>query len=296
VSTGRLRTWLVSAALLAACSGESADPGPQARGPLRVRTPVDGSLEFAVLGDFGTGDEDQLEVASALRRWVRHRPIDALVTTGDNIYEEGHPEDFPEAWHQPYGWVDRADMPVLAALGNHDLETNGGAPVMRLFDLPGRWYAHRIGPVEFFVLDGNVPHAPRQAEFLADALRRSSAPWRVAVFHQPAYSCSDHGSTPAIQETWVPLLQAGDVDVVFSGHDHNYQRFPPIRGMVFIVTGGGGARLDGVDDCPPGTPGPVAELDDRHHFLYVRARRDSFRIEAIAVPGSDFVDGVTFRA
>ncbi|HEX2031052.1 MAG TPA: metallophosphoesterase [Actinomycetota bacterium] len=294
-----VRRWstvlLAALAVGAACSPDEASV-PEPSGPLRSRSPVEGrAFEFAVIGDFGTGEEDQRAVADALRRWAGTRPFEALVTTGDNIYDSGHPDDFAEAWHQPYGWVDRGGIPVIASVGNHDIRTASGAPVMELFSMPGRWYAHRFGPVELFVLDGNRPADLRQLTWLGDALRRSRATWKVAVFHHPAYSCSDHGSTREILERWVPVLQAGGVDLVLSGHDHNYQRFRAY-GIAFVVSGGGGAALDAVGDCPAGTPAPLAELDERHHFLYGRATRTRLTLQAVPVPGLRPADRVVLRA
>lgn len=292
-SPAATRLLLVGAVLLAGCSSDGGSI-PEPSGPLRARSPVRGAFEFAVIGDFGSGEDEEHAVARALRVWAEAHPLEALVTTGDNIYESGHPEDFTDAWHEPYGWVDRAGIPVIASVGNHDVRTDAGAPVMELFSMPARWYAHRFGPVELFVLDGNRPTDRDQLSWLAGALRRSTAPWRVAVVHQPPYTCGDHEGSEEIRDRWVPVLRAGGVDLVLSGHDHNYQRFPPIGDVTFVISGGGGQDLDEIEDCPEGTPAPVAELDDRHHFLFVRATEERLRLRAVAVPGG-VVDNVTLR-
>ena len=49
-----------------------------------------------------------------------------MVTAGDNVYGEGSPDRFGEAWKRPFGWVRTAGVPVIASLGNHDIETDGG--------------------------------------------------------------------------------------------------------------------------------------------------------------------------
>lgn len=289
--------WIAAAlawALVATGCGGGDEEAPPVRGPLRQRTEVRGAFEFAVVGDFGTGGPEEHLVAQALREWSASRPLEALVTTGDNVYDSGHPDEFDAAWRIPYGWVDRAGIPVAAALGNHDTRTDGGAPVMELLDMPGPWYTHRFGPVELFVLDTTRPHDPDQLAFLAGALRRSRVPWQVAVFHHPLHSCGNHEDTSALRLRWLPVLQAGGVDLVLSGHDHNYQRFPSRNDMVFVVSGGGGRELHQVEGCPAGTPEPVVEVDDRHHFLYVRASRSALRLRAVAVPGA-VLDDVTLR-
>jgi 3',5'-cyclic AMP phosphodiesterase CpdA len=239
-----------------------------------------GPFRFVVLGDFGSGSEAELRIAGAIDEWSDAHPVNALVTTGDNVYESGAPAQFAEAWHGPFGWVSAEGITVVATLGNHDIETQGGAPVMGLLDMPSRWYTRRIGPVEFIVLDANRPTDPRQLEFLRNALASSTARWKVAVFHQPAYSCSRHGSTPEVDDHWLPLLARDGVDLVLNGHDHAYQRFGPIEGTTYVVTGGGGAPLYDEDDCPDGTPTPEVKRVV-HHFVTLVVSDSRLRIEAL---------------
>lgn len=100
---------------------------------------------------------------------------------------------------------------------------------MGLFRMPQRWYARRVGPVEFFVIDANDPDQDGQMQWLSKALGSSRAPWQVLVFHQPVYSCGRHGSTPEVQSELLPVTRGNGVDLVVNGHDHDYQRFAPIR-------------------------------------------------------------------
>jgi hypothetical protein len=71
--------------------------------------------------------------------------------------------------------------------------------------------------------------------------------WKIAFFHYPAYSASSHGCTSRVLEHWSPVLEAHGVDLVFSGHDHDYERTfrisggalaPPGFGVTYIVAGG----------------------------------------------------------
>jgi acid phosphatase len=249
---------------------------------------VEGRLEFVVIGDFGTGEADQYEVAGAIRTWAATHPVDALVTTGDNIYETGHPDRFRATWHRPYGWLDTRGIDVLSALGNHDARTAGGLPVMRLLGMPGPWYAARVGDVEFVVLDSNHPDEPEQRSFLEGTLRRSEAAWQVVVVHHPPFSCgTEHGSSHDVRNL-VPAMRGANL--VLSGHDHTYQRFAPVRGATFVVSGGGGAPLDPLGPCPEGTPRPASAFADVHHFLYVRSTGEGLVVRAIRVPGSTVGD------
>jgi hypothetical protein len=114
------------------------------------------------------------------------------------------------------------------------------------------------------------------------------------VFHQPAYSCARHDSTPAVIENWVPLFEASGVDVVLNGHDHNYQRLLR-HGVTYVVTGGAGTGLYAVDACQAGDPPLVASEDDVHTFVTVEGTRDRLRLRAVDQYG-DIVDTVTLQA
>src|SRR6266511_4227634 len=248
-------------------------------------------------------DADQIEVAitsfqEVLRReaeaavparakiWVRTRAFDGFVTLGDNVYGSGDPDDFRAAWTKPYGWVDRRGVPVVWTLGNHDIETRDGRPEIKFFHMPGRWYAQTIGPVEFVVLDANQPDSREQRKWLRSTLAASDAPWTVVVFHQPAYSCGSHGSTPEVQSQWVPLFRRFHVSVVVNGHDHDYQRFPPQRGVTYVVEGAGGAGLYEVGECPEGTPDPAVADDTHHGFLYLSATTRKLTGRAVSDDGT----------
>jgi 3',5'-cyclic AMP phosphodiesterase CpdA len=282
----RGRTVLFVLALFLSACGQP----PRPTGPLRQTTDIDGALGFVVIGDFGSGAEAEYDVAGAIRAWSEDHPVDALVTTGDNIYENGHPERFDQAWRRPYGWLDDQGVEVVASLGNHDVRTYRGQPVMQLLGMPWFWYSHRLGPVEFVVLDGTRPDDQNQLRFMQAALRESQAAWQVVVVHHPPYSCGDeHGSSEAVQEL-VPAMATNGTDLVLSGHDHTYQRFPEIRGITFVVSGGGGHYLDDLGRCPEGTPQPEAAFADAHHFLFVRATEEALTIRAVRVPGSEVAD------
>jgi len=238
-----------------------------------------------LVGDFGTRDASERAVAREAKRWTAGRPLDVVVTLGDNVYDSGAPADIAPSW-KPYGWVNRRAVPVLAALGNHDVETGDGHPEVKFFDMPGHWYVREVGPVEVVVLDANQPTNPKQRKWLHITLAQATARWTMVVFHQPAYSCGLHGSTPDVQDRWVPLFRRYHVDLVVNGHDHDYQRFAPIKGVTYVVDGGGGGPLYDVGACPGGTPTPVVPNDTDHGFLYLTATTSRLTGKAIASDGT----------
>jgi hypothetical protein len=109
----------------------------------------------------------------------------------------------------------------------------------------GRCYSFDYGDARFVALDSNASMAmlrQRVVPWLERTLSAAPA-WRFVFFHHAPFSDGFHGGYAPVRRVLVPAFERARVDVVFSGHDHDYQRTHPIRGVVYIVSGGGGARL-----------------------------------------------------
>ncbi len=81
---------------------------------------------------------------------------------------------------------------------------------------------------------GHDPNA--QTLWLEETLVRAradeSVDWIVVQMHQAALSSStDNGCDAGIRQTWLPLFDRYQVDLVVNGHDHDYQRSYPVRGF-----------------------------------------------------------------
>ena len=81
---------------------------------------TEGSLKFAVLGDFGTGDRAQYELAERMADLRTAFPFDLVVTVGDNIYGSERPQDFERKFERPYKPLLDGGVKFYATLGNHD--------------------------------------------------------------------------------------------------------------------------------------------------------------------------------
>jgi calcineurin-like phosphoesterase family protein len=248
---------------------------------------------FLAFGDFGTADKSQRAVARAMIDWAAapgHR-TDALVTTGDNVYPDGASARFPATLDEPYARLRRL-APMWAALGNHDVAGGNGGAELRHLGLPTPPYSKRLPGVELLFLDANhVDDA--QARWVRARLAAPGPPFRVVVFHQPAWSCSHHGSTAAVDRRWVPIFERYRVALVLNGHDHNYQRYTSGRGVTYVVTGGGGAALYPVHDGCDETPPRDAAIS-RHHFTAIQVAGRAMTLTAIGTNGGVF-DRVVIR-
>ena len=80
----------------------------------------DGSLKFAVLGDFGTGDQSQYELADQMAKLRQRFKYELVVLVGDNLYGSERPQDFAKKFELPYKPLLDAGVKFYASLGNHD--------------------------------------------------------------------------------------------------------------------------------------------------------------------------------
>lgn len=249
--------------------------------------PEQTALRFAVFGDSGSGNANQRAIAARLLAW---KP-DFALHTGDVIYEEGENGRFGPAFMQPYGALIDHTV-VYPSLGNHDYGNPGARNYLTHFEVPRerfeeteRWYTFAYGHAQFFGLDTNQPFdvGSPQYGWLAAELARSKARWKFAFFHHPPYSGGEHGSSLFVRRAWGPLFERHDVQVVFTGHDHHYERSKPREDFVrdgvpttYVVTGGAGAWLRGV------TPQPfTAVAHSLYHFLGITLAGDRLEADVI---------------
>jgi 3',5'-cyclic AMP phosphodiesterase CpdA len=236
------------------------------------------SSGILAVGDFGVGGTAEREIGAAMRRFEVDHPADVIVTLGDNDYTED-PEAFRQNWRDAFGWRRDAGVGVAGTLGNHDLIVDNGRYEFGPLDMPRARYRRSVGNVELFILDSNRIR-DAQSEWLESALSSSTAQWKIAVLHHPAWTCGAYRSHPGVVARWVPLFEQHGVDLVLSGHDHNYQRFGARNGVRYLVHGGGGPRLYPINSCPSGYP-PRRFARSSRGFLFIRARLDELRALAV---------------
>lgn len=213
----------------------------------------DGSVKFAVLGDWGTGAKEQYQVGEQMAAFHTRFPFTFVITTGDNIYGTDRPEDFRVKFELPYKTILEKGVKFYAVLGNHDNPTQR---FYQPFNMGGqRFYTFRgssggvakltEGGVRFFMLDSNYMDKT-ELDWLAKELGQSGSDWKIAVFHHPLYSSGGrHGSSLDLRAILEPLLVQGGVNVVFAGHDHTYERVKPQKGIYHFVSGSGGSLRKG---------------------------------------------------
>lgn len=268
--------------------GAAVTVAPRATG---VTAPVaDASLKFAVIGDMGTGSTPQYEVGEQLARSRATFPYEFVVMVGDNLYGSQKPKDFVVKFEKPYAALLAAGVPFYAALGNHDDQNNR---FYDKFNMRGqRYYTHLQKGVRFIVLDTNVMDPPQLAWF-EQTLQASAEPWKIAVFHHPLYSnAGRHGSNVELRVVLEPLLIRHGVTVVFSGHEHVYERLKPQKGITYFTEGSSGQLRRG--DMQP-AESTAASFDQDRTFMLVEIVGDRMVFQTLSRTGTVVDSGVISR-
>jgi hypothetical protein len=270
---------------------EVVEPADPARAPVPLPL-VEGSLRFAVIGDWGTGEPASYELADRVWQVHQHVDFDLVITVGDNIYGTERPQDFERKFEIPYRKLLDDGVPFHASLGNHDSREQR---FYEPFHLDGKLYYSfrpRKQDVRFFVLDTTYP-VPKQIAWVEDELSGSNEAWKIAYFHHPLYSSGDrHGSHVDLRKTLEPLFVEHGVSVVFTGHDHVYERVKPQRGIVHFVVGSGGKLRPGNLEQLSITD---AGFDTDQAFLAVEIEADRMYFQAISRTGEIVDSGIVER-
>ena len=248
------------------------------------------SLKFAVLGDNGTGEKPEYDVGQQMAAARRTFPFDMVLMLGDNMYGRQDPQDFVTKFERPYAALLQAGVLFYATLGNHDDQNNR---FYKAFNMGGeRYFTFVKKNVRFFVLDTNQLD-PKQQAWFDEALQRSDDQWRICFFHHPIYSDGGrHGSDVSLRVILEPLFVKYGIDVVFSGHDHVYERLKPQKGITYFVSGSGGQLRRG-DVRPSGLT--AAYFDQDQSFMLVEVAGDEMFFEAFSRSGATVDSGVIHR-
>jgi 3',5'-cyclic AMP phosphodiesterase CpdA len=249
------------------------------------------SVRFAAIGDMGTGEPPQYEIAQLMLKARQTFPFDFVTMLGDNIYGGSKPVDFDRKFAVPYKPLMDAGVKFYASLGNHD-DTNERfyAP----FNMNGEsYYTYKKGNVRFFVLNSNYMD-PKQSAWLEAQLRDAgNGDWKICYFHHPLYSSGKfHGPSLDLRQSLEPLFIKYGVDVVFSGHDHVYERIHPQHGIYYFTEGASGELR----------PGNLARstitdkgFDTDRSFMLIEIAGDEMYFQTISRTGDTVDSGAIHR-
>lgn len=282
----RRRAMLIVVVLAAATLALSVGRAAEFAFPLEAN-----SVRLAVIGDFGTGERPQIEVAQQMVKSRAVFPFEFVLTVGDNIYTGSDAIDFDLAFAVPYKALLEAGVPFYATLGNHD-KTN--QRFYKPFNMNGaNYYAFTKRNVRFLALDSNYMDQ-RQTAWLETQLRNASpADWKIVFLHHPLYSSARyHGSARDLRQVLEPLFVKYGVRVVLAGHDHVYERTVPQRGITYFTEGSSGSLRHGNLARSAIT---ARGFDTDRTFLMIEVAGDDLYFQAVSRTGVPVDSGVIHR-
>ncbi|MCU1384669.1 MAG: phoA 5 [Acidobacteria bacterium] len=248
------------------------------------------SVKFAAIGDTGSGDREQFEVANQMAAFRAKFPFDFVIMLGDNIYGEQGATDLARKFSQPYKALLDAGVRFYATLGNHDDPVNRQYP---LWNMGGQlYYTYATKNVRFFALDSNKVDQ-KELAWLENALKSAQEDWKICYFHHPLYSDgATHGSAVDIRVVLEPLFVTYGVNVVFAGHDHIYERITPQKGIYHFVEGASGQLRKG--DARRSAMN-AKSFDQDMSFMVVEIAADQMSFQVVSRIGTTVDSGVIQR-
>jgi hypothetical protein len=200
-----------------------------------------------VLGDSGTANGSAAAVRNAYLNATGTRHTDLWLMLGDNAYNNGLDPEYQSAVFNMYPTMLRKSV-LFPALGNHDTAQStqfvDTYPYFAIFTLPQNgecgglasgtehYYSFDFGNIHFICLDSMTASRSSggaMATWVQNDLATTTRDWVVAYWHHPPYSKGSHNSDAEIEliemrRNFLPILEAGGVDLVLAGHSHSYER------------------------------------------------------------------------
>ena len=225
------------------------------------------TVTIAVTGDVFTPD---VKVVSDVI--LAQKPLDMVLLVGDTCNGPKSPiEEFNRIYQGTY---DRFKSIIRPCPGNHDSYCKPPFAGYREFwgsaaHAPEQYYAFDLGGWHIVSLDSVTFHdskaAPAQLAWLKADLAAHPGEPVIAYWHYPYFSHAKHLGDPKMRPLWQAVEDHGPA-LVFCGHNHVYERFPPLdadgnrvaetKGVQEFVVGPGGAGP--IKAETPKAPGPAS--------------------------------------
>ncbi len=212
-----------------------------------------------------------------------------LVLNAGDLVEQGEYWEWDVQYFGPAADA-LSKVPFIDCVGGHDADTSSIAPYFtfnlfqELMAFPGNelYFSFDYGPIHVTVLNSEVAwqYGPEteQTQWLVQDLAHTDQRFRIVMFHMPPYtSGSGNPNNMLIRQHWCPIFQDNHVQMVINGHQHYYQRCEPGDGVVYVITGGGGAGMY----YPNYDSSYVVSAFRAHHFLHLEVSPDSIYVTAI---------------
>ena len=200
-----------------------------------------------------------------------------------------------------------AKKPLMCVPGNHDNRYGLGAATYRaMFSYPEnspagvpkeQTYSFTYKNTLFLMLDCTSP-IEAQSDWIEEQLKNSKATWKIAMFHFPPYNFEE--PYPNIQKAWMPIFDKYRVDMVLSGHTHNYMRSKPMsgglvtdsykKGTVYLIS----IAIPSHHENMIAEPYAAVRFADGQYYQYLKVEGNKFTYTALNADNK-VVDSFTIK-
>ncbi|HXD11620.1 MAG TPA: metallophosphoesterase, partial [Anaerolineales bacterium] len=217
--------------------------------PTSGTTPAAGQpFVLAAAGDGADGATNAGNVTNQIASWNPN----LFLYLGD-VYEKGSATEFHNWYGTESTFYGRFRSITNPIIGNHEYEHGVAPGYFDYWDNVANYYSYDAAGWHFIALNSNCglrqdcAIGQTQYQWLLNDLNTHTNACTIAYFHHPVYNVGPEGYTTTMNDMWALMAQYG-VDIVLTGHDHDYQRWMPLdgsgnlssTGITQFVAGGGG--------------------------------------------------------
>jgi 3',5'-cyclic AMP phosphodiesterase CpdA len=262
---------------------------PEGKGSFKTPPSAEATFEAVVFGDTRTRHDLHRKVIDSI---MKYSQAEVAFHTGDLVSDGFNSAQWPVFFEIERDLLRK--MAFFPVLGNHE---RNNYKYYDFFEVQSPYYSVDWGGAHFIVLNtdvGNVAQSSamkqqfmdEQTRWLEEDLQKSQkATYRVVVMHHPPFSAvtkRQGGGGNAYPRSLMALFERYKVQLVFNGHDHNYQHHE-FGGVHYVVTGGGGAPLYPVDGVYEGITRKVVSTE---HFVRLIVSPQTAKVEGLALDGT----------
>nr|MBP9152972.1 metallophosphoesterase [Flavobacteriales bacterium] len=263
------RLLLIAILSTSACS---VDPFPHELEEFAV---PESGVKTLIIGDWGRNMNVNLKAnAYMMNELACQIPIDAVLTTGDNFYDNGVNGVSDIQWNVSFENIFTGacllPIPWFPSLGNHDARGNTQAQIdyslqSNRWNLPAAyhdfWMEKDSVSVHFIVVDttpfvgsdndDSNSYTSVQLLWLDSVLGSGNPDWTVVYGHHPVYAADGrHGETEELVEKFVPIFDAHGLDIYFCGHNHSLELIKTETKTLYVTSGGGSTPQSDIENKP----------------------------------------------
>ncbi len=213
-----------------------------------------------VLGDCGIALNSQEQSKNQYYAYDG-KYTDAVLLLGDNAYSNGTDSEYETKFFEYYDDKILRQSPLWPSPGNHDYaqssarQDDKNVPYYDLFTLPTNgeaggvasgteaFYSFDLANIHFLSLDSYGEESDKrmsdttgaQAQWVKQDLAATNQTWKIAYWHHPPYTMGSHnsdneGELVDIRNEFIRMIEQYDVDLILTGHSHNYERTKLMHG------------------------------------------------------------------